>query len=358
MSINISNNLDFKLASSRLFPMLLHRDTSIDFDESDDAFNFAKRGLDAFEQDKFELAFELYSQAIVEFPDVPFFYACRYFTNLMNDEAEGAFYDYGKVASLDRTYCEFIFYVLKSANDQLYGSVVEPNRYSTYEELLTVGKELVLQGDIDPAILVFTEGIAKFGEHSSLLYQRGVLYIRILRYDLAYIDLQKVISLKPDHAYARLFLGTIYEGIKEYELASDYYNQAILLRPDDDVVYQQRAAFYVARKDWRCALDDYDRCIDLNSKEANYYIDRSFIYEEIGNLDAALSDTSEAVLLDPLNSSIYLHRSDIKKQLGDHIGAENDRQISEKLDQDNRGENDELDDIDDIDGWNDDYMNN
>ena len=349
MKKDISNNLDFKLASSRLFPMLGHHDDLIEVDISIPAFDFAKRGL---------YAFEIYSLAIEKFPDTPFFYACRYLSSLMTENTGIAFFDYGKLVSLDRTYCDFIFYLLKSTKDHIFGSSLIENDYSLDDEWITIGQNLIDQGELDNAINVFNCGIKKLGEIPELLIRRGILFVKTLRYDLAYRDLNKVIYLMPEDAQAYLFLGSIYEGIKEYNTALEYYNKAILLADNDDSIYEQRAAFYASRKDYPNALNDYTICIKLNPNDANHYINRSFIYEEIDNLIAALQDTSQAIKLTPLNSEVYLHRSDIRLKLGDMEGAQSDQEISKKLDHGRSAKFDQSDDFDKIDGWDDDYIIN
>ncbi|MGO1242995.1 tetratricopeptide repeat protein [Sphingobacterium sp. JB170] len=351
MKKDLSSNLDYILASSGLFPMQMRRENLAHMEHSNYALDLAKKGLDAFEKDQFELALDIYAEAIAAFPDAPFFYACRYYTGLHVDVAQDGIHDYRALARLDRIYCDFIFYLLKSAEDQFFESSVDEVDSSSADALYAAGKRLREEGEIDYAIAVFTAGITKFNENAKFLIQRGGGYLTSLRYDLAYRDLYRAIDLSPESALAHFSLGMIYDGVKEYDTALAFYDNAISLPGADVRMYAQRAGFHSARKNLDRALNDYTRCIELDNQNPDYFIDRSFIHEEVGNYAAALQDTSEAIALDPQNSEVYLHRADIKVKLGDYDGAELDRNFSQELGEADFKKLYQEDDFDKIDGW-------
>src|SRR5690606_21060690 len=121
MTKDINNNIDFKLASSQLFPMLTFPKSSFELIGDVRAIRLAQDGLEAFDKSDFENAIDIYSRAIEEFPNTPFFYACRHIASISADEVEEAFLDLSKLLKLDRNYCEYITYVFSNANDFLYG---------------------------------------------------------------------------------------------------------------------------------------------------------------------------------------------------------------------------------------------
>lgn len=353
MTKDINNNIDFKLASSQLFPMLTFPKSSFELIGDDRAIRLAQDGLEAFDKSDFENAIDIYSRAIEEFPNTPFFYACRHIASISADEVEEAFFDLSKLLKLDRNYCEYITYVFSNANDFLYGEPEDLPDYSSLEELLKICDGYSSSGQWGKGIELYNEGIQRFGHLPILMRERALLYIRTLQYNLAYNDLIKVVDLITEDGHAFLYLGMIYEAVKEDQRALELYDKAIAKKSNHFKFFEQRALLHTARREWRAAIEDYSRCIELEEGNSDFYLDRSFLYEEMGDFLNALNDANSAVELEPSNPDIYIHRSELKNALDDFEGAENDRRIAERLS--SVCNQNDLDSPDSIDGWDDGY---
>src|SRR5690606_16554459 len=156
---------------------------------------------------------DIYSRAIEEFPNTPFFYACRHIASISADEVEEAFFDLSKLLKLDRNYCEYITYVFSNANDFLYGEPEDLPDDSSLEELLKICDGYSSSGQWGKGIELYNEGIQRFGHLPILMRERALLYIRTLQYNLAYNDLIKVVDLITEDGHAFLYLGMIYEAV-------------------------------------------------------------------------------------------------------------------------------------------------
>jgi TonB family protein len=113
----------------------------------------------------------------------------------------------------------------------------------------------------------------------------------------------------PDAAfYRKSAVAHIVKG--EYDLAIVDYNKAIELKPDDAATYLNRGLAFYNKKSYDLAINDFNKAIELNPNEAAAYMNRGESYEKQGNSAKALADYQKAVELDASNemAKAYVRR--------------------------------------------------
>ena len=101
-------------------------------------------------------------------------------------------------------------------------------------------------GEVDQAIVAYTQVIQVYPDYAEAFYNRGRAYYDKNQYTLAIVDLTKAIQLKPDYADAYYNRGWAHYGKDNDEEAIKDYTQAMELNPthDADTYYGRGLAYY------------------------------------------------------------------------------------------------------------------
>jgi tetratricopeptide (TPR) repeat protein len=130
------------------------------------------------------------------------------------------------------------------------------------------------------------------------LFDRGEIYERQGKYDLALADFSASLLLRPTYdgylARARLEVvqGHLDPALKDLASASE-------VRPDLYVARVQRAELLLEHDRFGEALDDESALIALAPLDSSLLAVRSAIYRRMGNFDAALSDADYIINIAP-----------------------------------------------------------
>ena len=189
-------------------------------------------------------------------------------------------------------------------------------------------------------------------------FLRGNAYDEIELYDLAIVNYDKAIQLKPDYtdAYiyrglAKIVLGQHFAVISDFDKAiqlkpnevGPYYyrglakivlgqhfaaisdfDKAIQLKPDEARAYYARGLAKDDLGQHFAAISDFDKAIQLKPDEADAYINRGLAKDDLGQYFAAISDFDKAIQRKPDDASAYIHRGDAKANLGQYFAAISD----------------------------------
>jgi tetratricopeptide (TPR) repeat protein len=129
--------------------------------------------------------------------------------------------------------------------------------------------------------------------------QRGSMYRRLGKFELALVDFSESVRYDPKSADAYTGRGNAYRGLKLFEQAVADHTEAIRLRPDFATSYNNRANAWSDLKDTAHALADYDIAIKLNPNYASAYYNRGNLRLDTGDKDGAIADYQQAVKLNP-----------------------------------------------------------
>jgi tetratricopeptide (TPR) repeat protein len=185
-------------------------------------------------------------------------------------------------------------------------------------------------------------------------------------YELALSDVEHILNVEPDSAFAYVIRAAAYEGLEDFDTAAAAFNQAVELSPDDAQVYGLMAAaqfsmfnipairdnasraidldpaipqLYRLRGftsmvmgEPQAAIEDADRAIELDPDYFAYHILRGNAYRAIGSSESALADYDQVIALVPQSSFGYALRAELRMQMGDTVAAAEDLKTAIELD--------------------------
>lgn len=326
------NNPYFYLASSQLFPYSTVQKTTV---EDNNLLSLAAQALALIANQDNARALEVYTSAIEEYPQYPFFYACRSLLNQALGDEEGAFYDYQVAKKLDFNYHIFLEWQENKGAMLLAPELEELNlslqHHSDQAQPFINRAMLWAQHfDYERAIADYKSALS-LDDNPEIRVSMAAIYMRMLRYDSALEQLNLAITQQEQLSIAYLYRAKLYIAIHEYPAALADFEKALQLTPDSTEVLEERAAYFERIKDWENAIADYSRVITLNPTDFYCYVLRADALEYTGAWQEAIADYDEAIRLNPHYSDLYQYRGELKEKLGDTAGAAQDFEKYEEL---------------------------
>lgn len=144
-------------------------------------------------------------------------------------------------------------------------------------------------------------------DDKSLLFNiRGACYAGLGKLDIAVINYQKAIEIKPNYAKAHFNLaGSFQELGKLYDSVQSYEN-AILFDPKNEQPYNNLAIVHRELNQLKEAEESCRRAIDLNPNYAEAHTNLSIILYATGDINSALISLEKAYSIDPESKLIKL----------------------------------------------------
>jgi len=299
---------------------------------SNSALAYSYLGLYYFKIKAYEEAIAVYSRAIENFKEEPYFYASRCLVYRLIGEDEGAFYDYQIAKRLDFNYHSVLEWQENQAEVSYFEAenlVIQelestPKELST-DELNSLGLEYVHCYDYLKAIELYTSAINKNTTGDSNLFVfRGSLYLKLTCFELALNDFNRAIELDENQTAAYVFRAKVFESCRYSEKALNDYATAEENDSNSSIVYEERASLLERLGCLPEALSDFNRLVELNPEDFYVYSLRADLKEKLEDMQGALVDYSTAIELNPYYSDLYSYRAAIKEKLGDAVGAKLD----------------------------------
>jgi tetratricopeptide (TPR) repeat protein len=136
-------------------------------------------------------------------------------------------------------------------------------------------------------------------ENRALIHlQRGSMYRRLGKFQLALVDFSESLRYDPTYAKAYTGRGNAYRGLKLFEQAVADHSEAIRLKPDDATSYNNRGNAWADLNNSERAIADYDMAIKLNPHYASAYYNRGNARLDAGDKEGAIADYQQAVASD------------------------------------------------------------
>lgn len=131
---------------------------------------------------------------------------------------------------------------------------IEPNNFEAYN---TIGMSWGGLEEYSGAIVAFDRAIALNSNFANAYYNRGYVYQRLNRDDLALLDFNQTIKLtQGQHISALIDRSSIYARQAEYDLALADLHQVLELNPEEATAYYNRALINLTMENRVGYLDD------------------------------------------------------------------------------------------------------
>jgi len=116
---------------------------------------------------------------------------------------------------------------------------------------------------------------------SNLYYEKNML-------DKSIVELEKIVSLRPEIIRYRNWLASRYRQNNQYKESISEYKQIIEIKPDDSSSFNEIGTIYFKYlNDFEKGKENFEKAIELNKNNALAYCNLALLYERSGNLKKA-----------------------------------------------------------------------
>lgn len=197
------------------------------------------------------------------------------------------------------------------------------------EAYLILGTLADRNGDHEARIGYMNKAIALAPDFAEAYAGRGNGYLAENKYDLALVDLNKAVALKPElsgmlqQAFEVAYVqrGGLYVKDGNYGAAIDDYTRALQLTPLNTRALNDRGDAYNMTGDFGSAIADFTKAIESDPSYPYAYSNRGLSYFKIGRNDQALLDLDKAIELNDRSSSTYFVRGEVYRSKSDFKSA-------------------------------------
>ena len=125
------------------------------------------------------------------------------------------------------------------------------------------GFEYNTKGDLDRALLDFSQALKLKPFLVEALGYRGGLYLLQGKMEQAYDDISQVIRLEPNNVEAFVARGLLFMKVGNSDLALADFNEAIRFGPDNTAALKFRSGLLMSRREFDLAINDINEVIRL-----------------------------------------------------------------------------------------------
>ncbi len=154
-----------------------------------------------------------------------------------------------------------------------------------------------LQGDYDRAAHYYTRDIEREPGQINHYLGRAYCYLFMLQKEKALAEVERAMSIAPNHATALQLRGDMYAMEKNYDAALELFEHARQQNLNWGFPYFGRGCVMMDKGEFQSALNEFDKAISLLGQLPLFYIIRSMAYFRLGNLEAAHKDQDSALHL-------------------------------------------------------------
>jgi tetratricopeptide (TPR) repeat protein len=166
--------------------------------------------------------------------------------------------------------------------------------------------------------LAKANNLIRVSTDENILFQfyllRGSIHVAKNSFNLAILDFDQAIKIKPKVHIGYYLRGMAYAEQKNYDKALSEIDISLRLAnrfsiPPLFELYSERADIYFKKGDYNKSIADYNQVLMLNPKYDETYYNRARAYFIIGRADDALSDLNKFISLRPNDKDGYYWRA-------------------------------------------------
>jgi tetratricopeptide (TPR) repeat protein len=142
--------------------------------------------------------------------------------------------------------------------------------------------------------------------------QRGSMYRRLGKFELALADFTMSIQYDPKSADAYTGRGNAYRGLHKFDEAIADHSEVIKLQPKNASAYNNRGNVWRDKDDNQRAIADYNAAIKLDPHYAIAFFNRALARLDADDKEGGVADLRQALKLRPA----FRQAADMLKQVG------------------------------------------
>ena len=183
---------------------------------------------------------------------------------------------------------------------QTGGKALSPEDLNNYYHLCTypvsnTNFSIKYVNDVIAACTALINSPGGSAENRSLVHlQRGAMYRRLGKFELAIADFTMSIHYDPKSALAYTGRGNAHRGLHQIDESIADHSKAIELDPTYVEAYSNRGNAWRDKKDNKRAIADYDAAIKINPHYALAFYNRGNTRLDEGDKDGAIADYRRA----------------------------------------------------------------
>lgn len=169
--------------------------------------------------------------------------------------------------------------------------------------------------ELQRTVTYFTRLIAIAPTNSRAIAGRAAAYENLQQFDLAIMDLRRLVELEPQRPGPRQNLAWVYQKDGRYDQSLQELDQLHDLFPNYDI-YQNRALVFSALGKYKDAVADCTKSIKMmQTQRPGPYWNRALNYEELGKYAEAIADCKKVLEIDPTYVSALEKIANLKAKM-------------------------------------------
>ena len=181
--------------------------------------------------------------------------------------------------------------------------------------------------------------------HKYVLFNLGVLFIRLEEYQKAKNYFEEAIRVDPDYFDALINLGVVLKELKKYQEAKNCFGRVIAKNHDHPDAHFNLGNIYKELEEYQNAIDCYEKVIQINPNHKKAHNNLGLVFEELGDNQKAISCYEKLITIDPNFFNAFNNLAVIFKELGDNQKAIHCHERAIKIAPDNMGNLNNLGDL-------------
>ena len=190
----------------------------------------------------------------------------------------------------------------------------------------------VEEGNLEQALRVYGETIAKQPKNGQAYYDRARLHQDLGNLEAALADLTQAIALESEATQAYYQRGNVRFKLGDRQGAKSDYTETLEADPTFVEAYVNRGSVRSDLGDDKGAILDYTEALKIDPTLSAAYLNRCLSWSNVGDQERAIADCTQAINLEPTDGFAYQNRGLARRKQKDVQGALEDYNIAIRLD--------------------------
>nr|Q8LP10.1 RecName: Full=Probable UDP-N-acetylglucosamine--peptide N-acetylglucosaminyltransferase SPINDLY; Short=EgSPY [Eustoma grandiflorum]BAC11808.1 SPINDLY [Eustoma grandiflorum] len=165
--------------------------------------------------------------------------------------------------------------------------------------LTDLGTKEKLEGDIDQGVAYYKKALYYNWHYSDAMYNLGVAYGEMLKFDMAIIFDELAFHFNPHCAEACNNLGVIYKDRDNLDKAVECYQKALSIKPNFSQSLNNLGVVFTVQGKMDAAASMIEKAIVANPTYAEAYNNLGVLYRDAGNIFLAIEAYEQCLKIDP-----------------------------------------------------------